>query len=340
MDGPELPAQPEEAHETALHGQAGSHEVQAQEARGHDQGPCESRGGDSGCYVLGQVNGPGLPAQPAEGHGTALHGRRGDGPAPPVQPAEGHETALHGQAGRPEVQAQGDGAHDLELHAESALERESGDGGKAQHRPESGQDEDCVVLMAWGSGIPPWRRTYTARDRWLKQNNDEGWHRRRQREWKRDHWRGSSPSRSKGKGKKRDKVDKKAGPKAKARPYSVWSASGRKEVQAETVEEEDEDEVVEVENESGCPASRASGPRPDQEPFTVENAMHIWREFLDMEDEGELGYPGWALDRVRDTIAEWPAEDVSILLAAHQQFLSLVMAQVAEIAQQRIAEAT
>ena len=183
-------------------------------------------------------------------------------------------------------QAQEARGHDQELHEESAQDRESGDGRQAQYRQNSGQDEDCVVLMAWGSGIPPWRRTYTAGDRWLKQNNDEGWHRRRQREWKREHWRGSSPSRSKGKGKKRDKADKKAGPKAKARPYSVWSASGRKEMQAETVEEEDEDEAVEVENESGCPASSASGPRPDQEPFTAQNAMHLWREFLDMEDEG------------------------------------------------------
>ena len=52
-----------------------------------------------------------------------------------------------------------------------------------------------------------------------------------------------------------------------------------------------------------------------------------------------MGYPVWALDRVRDTIADWPAADVSVLLAAHQQFLGLVMAQVAEIAQQRIARA-
>ena len=107
----------------------------------------------------------------------------------------------------------------------------------------------------------------------------------------------------------------------------------------ECEEENPEEVVVEVDDEAEQEHASSSGPRPDAEPFTMENAMHLWREFLDMEDEGELGYPSWALDRVRDTIEEWPAEDVSTLLAAHQQFLSLVMAQVAEIAQRRIARA-
>ena len=191
--------------------------------------------------------------------------------------------------------------------------------------------------MAWDTEIPPWRRSYTVRDRWLTRSNDDGWHRRRRREKKNEHWRGSSPSRSKGKGKNKDK----RGPKAKPRPrpYTIWTSSGCKEWQAdEGTEGNMEEEVVEVEDEQEH-ASSASGARPDAEPFTVENAMQLWREFLDMEDEGGLGYSSWALDRVRDTIEEWPAEDVSILLAAHQQFLSLVMAQVAEIAQRRITRA-
>ena len=41
----------------------------------NDEDPRESRGGDSGRGVLGRLDGPELPAQPAEGHGTALHGQ-------------------------------------------------------------------------------------------------------------------------------------------------------------------------------------------------------------------------------------------------------------------------
>ena len=188
--------------------------------------------------------------------------------------------------------------------------------------------------------IPPWRRTYTNRDRWLKRGNDEGWHRRRHREWKGEHWRGSSPKRNRAKGKGKTKGSRTPVAKPKARPYSIWTSSGRREMNGDNCEmEEEEEEVVEVEDEAEASASRTPGPRPDREPFTVENAMHLWREFLDMgEDEG-LGYPEWALDRVRDTIEDWSAEDASTLLAAHQQFLGLVMAQVAEIAQRRIARA-
>ena len=142
---------------------------------------------------------------------------------------------------------------------------------------ETSDDSDCLVLMAWDTGVPPWWRTWTARDRWLKRGNDEGWHRRRQREWKKDHWRGSSPQRSKGKGTSKVGKPRRAAPKA--RPYSIWS------------EEEDEHEVVEVEDDAE-PSSSHRGPRPDAEPFTVENAMHLWREFLDMEEDGQLSYPG------------------------------------------------
>ena len=209
-----------------------------------------------------------------------------------------------------------------------------------QSEDELPSDTDDVVLMAWDTGIPPWRRTYTNRDRWLKRGNDEGWHRRRHREWKGDHWRGSSPSKNRAKGKGKDKSSRTAAAKPKARPYSIWTSSGRREMRDDDCEMENEEaEVVDVEVEEETPGRSAPGPRPDQEPFTVENAMHLWREFLDMGEEEGLGYPEWALDRVRDTIEDWNAEDVSTLLAAHQQFLGLVMAQVAEIAQRRIARA-
>ena len=196
-------------------------------------------------------------------------------------------------------------------------------------------DSDQVVLMAWDTGIPPWRRTYTVRDRWLKRGNDEGWHRRRHREWKSEHWRGSSPQRTKAKGKGKQKQSR----MATAKPFSIWTARGRHDGEEEDCQEEQDDEVAEVDADEEQPSASRAGPRPDNEPFTIENAMHLWREFLDMEDDGGLGYPEWALDRVRDTIEEWPAEDVSILLAARQQFMGLVMAQVAEIAQRRTARA-
>ena len=320
-------------------------------------------------------NDPGVCAQQAGGQGSAdseglllaegsplthqaeMQGEL-EGPLSELAPAEGvcaqdvgadpgHPLRRqHGQAGEDHdggndqglclQQAEGQGYvhYDGRSDQVGCVEREHGQHPAADEHMET----DYSVLMAWDTGIPPWRRTYTVRDRWLKRHNDDEWRRRRHRERKHEHWRGSSPQRSKGKGKSKDRKAAKAKPKA--RPYTIWTSSGKKEWPAEECEEEDpEDVVVEVDDEAEQEHASSSGPRPDAEPFTVENAMHLWREFLDMEDEGELGYPSWALDRVRDTIEEWPAEDASTLLAAHQQFLSLVMAQVAEIAQRRIARA-
>ena len=251
-DGAGLPEQPDEGRGAVLHGQdtglpGQATELPEEQARGHESGEDDGEALHCGPGARDRVDSLQLAELSAEVHGPALHGQREEVSEVPA-PHDGaglHEGDDHDLRARPD---EGDG---------TALPAQLEDGPELPERPDEGHrtvlhgqqdgldsgDEDCVVLMAWGSGIPPWRRTYTARDRWLKQNNDEGWHRRRQREWKRDHWRGSSPSRTKGKGKKKDKVDKRAGPKAKARPYSVWSASGRKEVQAEDIEEDDEDEV-------------------------------------------------------------------------------------------------
>ena len=289
--------------------------------------------------------------------------RCGDEPLPAAQPEGGHDPAvcewenlgtLGGdvrEGGQHEaatastsLEASGDGAGSPSLAAEDeglevmTIEVNSEEDLGMQQVEEYNDDGDQVVLMAWDTGIPPWRRTYTVRDRWLKRGNDEGWQRRRHREWKSEHWRGSSPKRSRAKGKGKNKPSRMAKAKPKARPFSIWTARGRHDGEAEECEDE-QDEVVEVDVEEEQPLASHVGPRPDNEPFTIENAMHLWREFLDMEDDGGLGYPEWALDRVRDTIENWPAEDVSILLAAHQQFMGLVMAQVAEIAQRRIARA-
>ena len=294
--------------------------------------------------------GPGLPAcgeplpaaQPDGGHDPGV--REWEGPG--TLDSDGREGGQEDAAmALPPQEASCDGANSQSLAAEDdgiavlTIEVDSEEDLEMPQIEEYNDDSDQVVLMAWDTGIPPWRRTYTVRDRWLKRGNDEGWHRRRHREWKSEHWRGSSPKRAQAKGKGKNKPSRMAKAKPKARPFSIWTARGRHDGEAEECEEEQEDEVVEVDAEEEQPSASHVGPRPDNEPFTIENAMHLWREFLDMEDDGGLGYPEWALDRVRDTIADWPAEDVSILLAAHQQFMGLVMAQVAEIAQRRIARA-
>ena len=139
--------------------------------------------------------------------------------------------------------------------------------------------------------------------------------------------------RSKGKGTPKGKS--KAGKNTKGRPFTVWTARGRKEVRRDTCDNDDA-EVVDVEVEPEENATLSAHGRDTNEALTMEEAMHMWRAFLDIEDDGQMGYPEWALDRVRDTIEEWPVADVSALLAAHQQFVGLIMAQIAEIIQRRI----
>ena len=327
------PSQPQQGscHEESRQGE----QVQRNEDAGDDRDE-QHHGGSPGARGEGQ----GLMVNARDHDGAVLDEvNDGNGHAGPwekeTEHGEGQECVREGDASS----ASGD---PLSSRLGERRETNQQGGPETAGKEESDKEDDHVMLMAWDSDIPPWRRTYTVRDRWLKRGNDEGWRRRRYRDRKGQHWRGSSPpSRTKGKGKA--KSNKAAKAKPKARPFTIWSASGRKDWPDEECEgegEEDGDnEVVEVEDESEQASASTPGPRPDAEPCTVENAMHLWREFLDMEDEGELGYPSWALDRVRDTIEDWPAEDVSVLLAAHQQFLSLVMAQVAEIAQRRISRA-
>ena len=58
--------------------------------------------------------------------------------------------------------------------------------------PSELEEDEHIMLMAWGTEISPWRRPRVGRDRWLKHGGEDPWHRRRHREWKKEHWRGSS----------------------------------------------------------------------------------------------------------------------------------------------------
>ena len=75
------------------------------------------------------------------------------------------------------------------------------------------------------------------------------------------------------------------------------------------------------------------------EELTVQGALSSWRDILDYEDEeGNLGYPQYVRDRVRDAAVNWTGPEVTTMLVAHQQLQSLERVQIAEILQTRIYE--
>ena len=49
---------------------------------------------------------------------------------------------------------------------------------------------------------------------------------------------------------------------------------------------------------------------PEVHTFAVNAAKALWNEMMDYQDESQMGYPGWQLDRV--TIATWNMADVSV----------------------------
>ena len=210
----------------------GSSDPGVNEQQAEGQGSVDSKGlliaeGSSLTHhaeTQGELEGPLSELAPVEGDcvqdvgadpGHPLCRRRG-------QVGEDHDGG--NDEGRGLQQADGQGSVDYAGYGCSnqvgCLERGQGHNPAADEHMET----DCSVLMAWDTGIPPWRRTYTVRDRWLKRHNDDEWHRRRHRERKNEHWRGSSPQRSKGKGKSKDRKAAKAKPKA--RPYTIWTSSG------------------------------------------------------------------------------------------------------------------
>ena len=192
---------------------------------------------------------------------------------------------------------------------------ENGEG----REPQEDVEEEMDVVSTMQRAVPPWRRQYNPRAKWLR-DRDESPRRRRpddHRKWRRDR----SPSRPR---KGRSKGSK---------PSSSTSVRklGDKVCPKDDQQAKHGDEGSEVE----VVADEEEGQR-----MTAADAVQLWRRLIEFSPEGEtgqpMGLPDYMLDNLRATAADMDAAEVHTMLAALVQLQALVVAQATEVLNERL----